>query len=314
MACPAQGSKSTFAFITEVTAGTTPAGNMQRIPITSHSLDLVKEVVAGNDISFVDEVERHGNRMVQGDLLVDLRADVYDSLLESALRDTWINLDSTNDQLRIINTDSPKYFSFEDYASDIDQAQLYKGCTVNTMNVSVAPNQMVTTTFGFMGLDKSISATQATLDDFDRAIQPFDSYSGSITLGDSGGSASAVDVTSLDFTLNNNLEHAFVVGDSIAPCITRGRTEITGSFTAHFLDDAIINRFLNETESRLRLTVDDPSAANEYTFSFPRIKINSATTVLEGPGTRVVNVEFKALRETDGGTPILILRPEILAV
>lgn len=307
MACPAQGSRTNFSFITEVTAGTTPAGNFQEIPVTSHSLDLVKEVVTGNDISIMDETERHGNRMVQGDISVDMRADAYDSLLESALRSTWDNTPVGPDELKIGS--SAKSFTFEDAATDIDQYQLYTGCQVNTLNVSIAPNQMVSTTFGIMGYNKSISGTGKTLDSVS-TNQPFDAYSGDLLIGDAGGSGSSVQVTAVDFTLTNNLENAFVIGETDPQCLVRGRTEVTGTFTAHFLDEALINRFLNETETLLDISVNDPTSGNEYSFVFPRIKVNSASAILEGPGMRLVQMEFRALRDDTEGTSLIIERPD----
>jgi hypothetical protein len=285
--------------------GTTPSGNFQRIPVTGHSLDLTKTTVTGNDISIMDEVERHGNKSVAGDVNVDMRADIFDPLLESALRNVW---DSGSPNVLKIGT-TPKTFTFEDATTDIDQYQLYTGCTVNTMNVSVAPDQMVTSTFGIMGYDKSIGGTGKTIDDYDRTIQPFDSHSGSILLGDNGAAGSAAEITSLDFTLTNNIENAFIIGSDITQCLIRGRTEVTGSFSVHFLNDSVMNRFLNETESALSVAVNDPTGTNEYNFVFPRIKINSATAPLEGQGIRLVNCEFRALRDSTEDTSFYIERP-----
>jgi hypothetical protein len=56
--------------------------------------------------------------------------------------------DGSNDYLLVGQT--PKYFSIEDYSADIDQARLFTGQTVSTMGISIAPNQMVTTTFGMV--------------------------------------------------------------------------------------------------------------------------------------------------------------------
>jgi len=309
MACPAQGSRTTFSYIVESTAGTTPSGNFQQIPVTGHTLDLTKEPVTGNDISIMDEVERHGNRSVAGDVNVDMRADIFDPLLESALRSTWdTSGSSVPDVLKIGST--PKTFTFEDAATDISQYQLYMGCTVNTFNVSIAPSQMVTATFGIMGYDKSISGTGKTVDDYDRTIQPFDALSGSTLLGDNGATGSPAEITSLDFTLTNNIENAFIIGDDITQCLVRGRTEVTGSFSIHFLDDATMDRFLDETESALSVSVNDPTGNNEYNFVFPKIKINSATAPLEGQGIRLVNCEFRALRDSTEDTSFYIERPE----
>lgn len=308
MACPAQGSQSKLSYIVETTAGTTPAGNFQEILTSGHTLSLSKEVVTGNEINIMDITERHGNIMAEGDINVDLRADAYDPFLESALRSTWTVSATTPDKMII--DEVPKYFTLEDAATDIGQYRLYTGCTVNTLNVSIAPNQMITTTFGMMGLGGSISATGKTLDAADTTIQPFDSYSGTIEIGDTGGSTTAVQITALDFTLTNNIENAFVVGSDEAECLVRGKTEVTGSFTAHFLDEAVINRFLNETESELRVSVDDPTGTNLYSFVMPRLKVNSAATALEGNGIRLVNVEFRALKDDTEETSFYIERPD----
>ena len=134
----AQGSRSSLSFITESTFGTTPAGNFTNLPFTTHSLNLTKDRVAGNDIQAdrMTRVDRQGNRQVGGDIVVDLRDGDYDSFLEAAMLNTW----STN-VLKVGVT--PKFFSVEDYAADIDQARLFTGLTVSTMGISLAPNQKI---------------------------------------------------------------------------------------------------------------------------------------------------------------------------
>jgi hypothetical protein len=309
MACPAQGSRTNFSYITETSLGVTPSGNFTEVPILSHSLALSKEELQGNDIGIMEEVSRHGNRMVAGDISVDLRSELFDAFLESALRNTWDNSPSSSPDILKIG-ETAKTFTLEDAASDISQYQLFTGCTMNTLNLSMAPNQMISATFGVMGIDYSIGGTGKNLDEYDRSIQPFDAYSGSLLLGDTGSAGSSAQVTSLDFTLTNNIENAFVIGSDVSQCLVRGRTEVTGSFTAHFLDDSTMNRFLNEVESALSVSVNDPTGNNEYNFVFPRIKINSANAPLEGQGIRLVNCEFRALRDDTEETSFYIERPD----
>ena len=47
-----QGSRSSLSFVTEVTFGTTPAGNFTNLPFSTHSLNLTKDRVAGNERSW----------------------------------------------------------------------------------------------------------------------------------------------------------------------------------------------------------------------------------------------------------------------
>ena len=296
----AQGSRSSLSYIVESTFGTTPAGNFTNLPFSTHSLNLAKDRVAGNDIQSdrMPRVDRHGNRQVGGDISVDLRDADYDEWLEAAMLNTW----STN-VLKVGTT--PKFFSIEDYAADIDQARLFTGCTVNTMGVSLAPNQMVTTTFGVVGKDMSISATEKTQDDASGAA-PFDAYSGDLSIGNVGGASAVAIVTGLDFTLTNGYAPTFVIGDDSAPSLEFGRAEVEGTLSAYFEDAALINRFLNETETEIEVSVGDGS--NTMTFTFPRAKINSADVGVDGPTSRVISMSFVGLYDSTEGTNLKITR------
>jgi len=299
----AQGSRSSLSFITESTFGTTPAGNFTNLPFTTHSLNLTKDRVAGNDIQAdrMTRVDRQGNRQVGGDIVVDLRDGDYDSFLEAAMLNTW----ATN-VLKVGVT--PKFFSVEDYAADIDQARLFTGLTVSTMGISLAPNQMVLTTFGMVGKDMTMSATEKTQDAASGAA-PFDAYSGDLSIGNVGGATAVAIVTALDFTLNNSYAPTFVIGDDSAPSLEYGRAEVEGTLTAYFEDAALINRFLNETETEIEVSVDDPTGANSYTFTFPRVKINSADVGVDGPTSRMISMSFVALYDATEGTNLKITRP-----
>jgi hypothetical protein len=257
----AQGSRSSLSFIVESTFGTTPAGDFTNLPFSTHSLNLTKDRVAGNDIQAdrMPRVDRHGNRQVGGDIVVD-------------------------------------------------QARLFTGLSVSTMGISLAPNQMVATTFGMVGKDMTISATQKTQNAASGAA-PFDAYSGDISIGNVGGASAVAIVTALDFTLTNSFAPTFVIGDDSAPSLEYGRAEVEGTLTAYFEDSALINRFLNETETEIEVSVDDPTGANAHTFQFPRVKINSADVGVDGPTSRMVNMSFVALYDTTEATNLKITRP-----
>jgi hypothetical protein len=301
-----QGSRSSLSFVTEATFGTTPAGSFANLPFSTHSLNLTKDILSGTDIEAdrMPRVNRQGNRQVGGDIVVDLRDGDYDLLLESAMLGAF----ATN----VLKVGvAPKFFSIEDYASDIDQARLFTGMSVSTMAISLAPNQMVTTTFGMVGKDMTMSATEKTQTAASGA-QPFDAYSGDISIGNVGSPSAVAIVTALDFTLNNSYAPTFVIGDDSAPSLEYGRAEVEGTMTAYFENAALIDRFLNETETAIQVSVDDPTGANAYTFDFPRVKINSADVGVDGPTSRMVTMSFVALYDGSVGglaTNLQITRP-----
>lgn len=292
----AQGSRSSLSYIVESTFGTTPAGNFTNLPFSTHSLNMTKDRVEGTDIQAdrMPRVDRHGNRTVAGDIVADLRDTDYDPFIEAAMLSSW-----SSDVIKVGTT--PKFFSLEDYAADIDQARLFTGCTVNTMSVALAPNSMVTTTFGIVGKNMTVGATEKTQDAYTSEL-PFDAYSGDLEIG---GSASAI-VTAMDFTVTNGFAPTFVVGDDSAPSLEFGRAVVEGSMSAYFEDAALLNRFIDETETALKVTVGD--GTNTMEFFFPRCKINSADVGVDGPASRVIALSFVALYDDAEDTNLRITR------
>jgi hypothetical protein len=301
-----QGSRAGLSYVVETVFGTTPdTPSLLQLPYTTHSLNLTKERVTGNDIQpdRMLRVDRHGNRSVAGDIGVDLRKGVYDDFLESAFFSTF----STN-VLKVGTT--PKYFSIEDAATDIAQFRLFTGMAVSSLAVSIRPNQMVTATMSMVGKDMTIANTSVDATKTAAANNaPFDAYSGVLEIGNAGGSLSSVaTITGIDFTLNNSLAPTFVVGSSSTPQLEYGMASIEGTITAYFEDATLVNRFLNETETALEVSVDDPTGSSDYTFLFPRIKINGADVPVDGPTSRIITLPFVALYDTTEASNIVLTR------
>lgn len=301
-----QGSRAGLSYVVESTFGTTPGTpSLIQLPYTTHSLNLTKERVTGNDIQpdRMPRVDRHGNRSVAGDIAVDLRKGDYDPFLESAFFNTW----STN-VLKVGTT--PKYFSIEDAATDIAQYRLFTGMAVSSLAVSIKPNQMVTGTFSMVGKDVTISGT--SVDAVKTAASgnaPFDAYSGALSVGNAGGALSSIaTVTGIDFTINNALAPTFVVGSASTPQLEYGMATVEGTITAYFEDATLINRFINETETGLQVVVDDPTGSSDYTWLFPRVKINGAEVPVGGPTARTISLPFVALYDTTEATNLKLTR------
>jgi hypothetical protein len=173
---------------------------------------------------------------------------------------------------------------------------------------------MVTTTFGMVGKGMSIGNTEKT-QDAASTNAPFDAYSGNMLLANQGVTlASPANdlpiVTQIDFNVTNSFAPTFVVGSDETPALEVGRAEVTGTFSAYFKDETLINRFLNETESAISVSVNDPTGTNPYTFLFPRVKINSADVGVDGPTSRVISLAFTALYDTTTASNLKITRTD----
>lgn len=298
----AQGSRSQLTYILEVTFDTTPGTPaMVRLPITSHDLSLKKEAIESDEIRPDRQVAvfRHGNKSVTGTIDVEFAPLNFDELIEGAL---FGDFDSS-DELRLGTTF--KSFSFEDGALDVDQYRVFTGCGINSMSMALAPNAMVTASFGVIGAGadavsgSSIDAvpTEPQSDD------PFDSFSGTIK---EGGSSIAT-VTALDFSIENGLNPAFVIGTATAPQMEYGRGRVTGNMTVYFENSTLLNKFINETETSIQFTL---SGSTSYTFDFPKVKYSGGDIPLDNEQSRFITMPFVGLYEADNdfGTALKITK------
>ena len=301
-----QGSRAGLSYVPEVTFGTTPlTPSLVQLPYTTHSLNLTKERVTGNDIQpdRMPRTDRHGNRTAAGDIVADLRKGDYDLFLESAFFNTF----ATN-VLKVGTT--PKFFSIEDAATDIAQFRLFTGMSVSSLAVSIRPNQMVTGTFSMVGKNMAISGTSVdAVKTASSGNAPFDAYSGALSIGNAGSTLTAAAiVTGIDFTINNALAPTFVVGSSTTPQLEYGMATVEGTITAYFEDAALITRFLDETQTALQVIVDDPTGLSDYTWLFPRVKINGADVPVDNPTSRIITMPFVALYDATEGTNLKLTR------
>lgn len=302
----AQGSRSSLAIGVQSDFDT-EAASFTNLPIKTHSLDLTKERLQGQDIQSdrMQRVDRHGNRNASGSIDVDLRKGNYDDLLESAFLSTF----NTSDEITIGTT--PKFLTIEDRFEDINQYRLFTGMTVSTATFSIAPDQMVETSFEMVGKDMGVSGTGKTVSS-STINTPFDSYNGAIYEGGVATSDLIGQVTSIEFSITNSFAPTFVVGSATTPHLEYGRAVIEGTISAYVEDAVLLNKFLNETESELQVSVDDPSGANSYQFFFPRIKYNGASVPLANEQSRIMELPFVALYDGDAsgdlGTALQLTR------
>jgi hypothetical protein len=297
----AQGANSRLSVAAEASFGTLATSpSFATLPIRSHSLTLAKERVQGADIlgDRMASVDRHGNRSVTGSIEVDLRRGDYDLLLESAFFNTF----DTNDHLTIGTT--PRFVAFEDAALDITQFRQFSGCLVNTATFNIAPNQMVQTTFDIVG--RNMAQTGATLGApaAPEGFEPFDSFNGVLLEGGVGTNDGLCIVSALQFSVSNDVSPAHVIlceaNKDQAAQMQFGMATVEGTMTVYYEDDALIDKFLDETETSLSVTVDDPTGSNGYTFYMPRVKYNGANVPVANMQSRMIELPFVALKGSGG--------------
>ena len=300
----AQGARTQTIYVAETIFGTTPASPaMIDLPLTGNSLALAKDALVSqtirNDRQIADH--RHGNKSIAGNLDFEFRFADYDAFLAAALMGAW----DTN-VLKVGTTKS--FFSIEKGFLDISRYHLYTGCMVNNFSLSVKPNAIVTGSFGIIG--KDLSAGAASEDASPTAASgndPFDSFSGAIYEGGIAASNEIAIITGIDFSLDNALVAAFVVGSAVTPEISYGRSNLTGTLSAYFESSALLDKFINETESVIQFTLTDPDS-NTFTFLLPKVKYNGGDPAIAGEGPIEMSLPFQAIYDSSEVTNFKITR------
>lgn len=296
----ASGSRHEIRYVEEATFGTTPASpEMINLRNAGTSLVLSKESYQSNELRSDRQISdfRHGTKQSNGDINIELSYGDFDAFLESALYGTW-----TTDVLKAGTT--RKSFTIERAFEDISVYEVFTGCQANTLNLSVTTGGMVTGSFGIVGT--GISASGAPLDATPTTSQtasPFDGFTGVLK---EGGSVIG-SVESFDMTLDNGLSAKFVLGSDTAAEVTSGRSNLTGSISVYFEDLTMFNKFVNETESSLEITLGN-GTSESYVILLPRIKYSGADNAVTNEDSVMMNMPFQALLDPTEGTNIKITR------
>jgi hypothetical protein len=210
----------------------------------------------------------------------------------------------TTTQKRLKTGVTQKSLSVERQHADITKCMVFTGLVVGGMKLSLKPNAIVTG--GFSTVAQDLVVNDAPLDATPTAAptgMPFDAFTGTIT---EGGSAIAI-ATGLELSLENALNPRYVLFDEAPTAIIEGRSNVTGTLTAYFDTETLMEKFINETASSLKLTLLDTAGVG-YRITLPRIVYGDAAAPVSGEGDIIVSLPFQAIVDPTTNTNIYIDR------
>lgn len=293
-------SRQSLYYVVEVTPGTTPSTpTLIEIPIAGvPTLAVQKDNFRSNRINAKRQTStiRHGVRRAAGDIPIELAYGDFDTLFESLMHSSW-----STDVLKIGTTQ--KYMTIERRFTDISEFQPFTGCLINSFSMQARPNGMITGTFGVIGLGgmTEASATVANASTAATGNEPFDGFSGTITEG-----GSAANITALDLSINNNAALPYTIGTDTSPRVNSGTAQVTGTVTAFFETEALVNKFLSETESSLEVEFEGITGG-DLKFTLPALKYTGATITDADEGL-LVEMPFEAYYDSSAATSLTITR------
>jgi hypothetical protein len=221
---------------------------------------------------------RLGTKEGRGTLPADLRYTEHDSYLEAALRGTW----ATNTLVPGITRRS---YTIETYEQDIDGSVLSKGARFGGLRLSGAPDEPVHIEYPVAFIDQEVLASGAspfytsptlTTTDYMVATDAVITIDGSPVLN----------LTSFDFTLDNGLSLAKVVGSKLSPDVYDNNLTITGSLSALRTSTARQSAYIAGTPFAFVLTCEDPDG-NSLVFTFPNLLATGFTLPMGNAGPPV---------------------------
>ncbi|MBF0394676.1 MAG: hypothetical protein HQL38_18525 [Alphaproteobacteria bacterium] len=193
-------------------------------------------------------------------------------------------------------------FAIEHVYNDVDFSQVFTGCRIGEMRLSLPPSGVAKVTFGVTGKDMELLE--------DAAAPWFTAPAPATTTGvlaavDGVLRVAGVDVgvvTGLDLTIALGLKAEAVVGANTTPDVFYGRTNVTGNLTAFLTGGTLLKHFLDEDEVSLHVVLNEPGGTGGFVaIHLPRLKFTSGDITGQGEQGLPIQLPFQALLKADGG-------------
>lgn len=301
----ANGSQHGAYYIPEVTCGVTPpTPTLKTLRFTALALGISRNSIESSEIRADRQIScyRGGQNTVSGDLSIELSYGTFDDFIQAALMGSWssdvVKAGTERQSFTIVR-------EFSDLESG-DKALVYTGCQINKMSLSITSSGVVTGSFGIIAKDQTsatdvdaVSAGVAPATD----TCPMDSFTGNIL---EGGVSTGI-VTEVSLELDNGINPLFAIGDRNAVASSVGKSNVSGSITAYFQNMDLYNKFVNETNSSLAVTLSDPNG-NSYLLELPNVRYTGAPLDVQSEQEITLNMPFMALYDAVEGSNIVITR------
>lgn len=198
-------------------------------------------------------------------------------------------------------------FSIEREFSDLTQYEVFAGVAINTMSLSLQPEQIARLSFNLIGMSSG-AMSGTPLDASPTAAptnNPMTSFDGEIF---EGGSVIAI-ATGIELSVNNNRSVRPVIGSDTSPDVFEGMADITGSLRAFLQDATLRNKFRNETLSKLWFFANDPDDGDSFlSFVLPEVTYLGDDVDPPNEGPCEVDLPFEAQVHDTYGTSLSIQR------
>lgn len=193
-------------------------------------------------------------------------------------------------------------FSIEHWYPDVPANEVFSGCKVSKIGLSLPPSGMATCNVEFVGKDSLPGTAQ-----YYAAPNPI-TTTGTMAAVNGVlrvGGATVANVTGLTIDIAAAQSGDPTVGSNTVAFQAAGRVLVTGQLTATFNNTTLRDAFYNETEISLyaAFTADNSAASDFITFCIGRLKVGGASKD-DGEKTITQTIPFQALLNIAGGATL----------
>lgn len=214
---------------------------------------------------------------------------------------------------QITNGTTLESYNFEKDFEDLSNVfSLLKGMCINTFNLEIPADGIITGSFGFMGsAEESLEETAGS--------GSYDARTTTVVMTGANHVPNFIEnqielgILSFSMSLNNNLRTRLEVGTLGVASMGVGSVEITGSLSVHLEDATLYNKYLDQDSTSIAIGVQD-TAGNGYVIELPAVKLTESTRNAGGLNTDVIGeFEFRAHMDATEQITIRIVRFPVAA-
>jgi len=277
-----------------IPATSTPAMYLRN---QSDSLDGTTEVLKSNELlpGRATAEPQIGASSVGGGVPIEFSALSFDRLLAAVLMSNWVQ-DGTDPKIATLNAGSisKKFWILKKFAeSDYPMFQLYKKLVVDSFDLSLAVNALVTGNFAFMGVNDPILETI-------NPVTGLTVFPAALTTSAFTSRRGFLKVDAVTFTYAKELKFSLKNNNALLPALFVDESDtvekmfdVTGSLSAYLSDEILFNKAVNGTKITIGVEVDD-AAGNKYLIEFSNIKLESHSSAASGKDELVPSYNWTA--------------------
>ena len=306
------GSKQLVHISKETVNGTTPSPFARSvIPFTEITLDAAATKEDSNSILDSRLAQKGAVTGVEyaGDLNSEWRFGVFDDLIAAAAFNDWQTDTPVIDQdtLTFGGTTRQSFSVLRGYA-DINNYHTFRGVHVNTVNISIPEQGLVTIGFGLMGKGRTVASSLPAGTVTTPTLTPtFSNVSVGDILIDGVSQVGVACITAFDFTWDNTMQVQRCLGAGLdIGALIETMANGTGSFTAAWSTGTAANyekQFTNTTIG-LQVVIKD-SSNNEYVLTLPKVEITASLPSGGNSDILQASFEYRAVEQA----PTLVRKP-----